>query len=87
MSVRIITISHASEENKVGLYVWSKEYETPQKAIDWLNEVRYLNGLSRQQNLELRTQGFTTTPQKEAVYILHTDEQKQWIKTLVKELV
>lgn len=88
--VRLISIGYttAFDECIVKLHVWPQDFESKQKAIDWLNDKHGLatHELVREKNLQLH-EFCCTTVGREHYFILYQDEQKQWIKTLVKELI
>ena len=85
--VRIISIvySTAYDDDMIGLHAW-QEFDSKQKAIDFINERRHPHGLTPEQNEELRDLSCTTVG-REHYFILYPDEQIQWIKGLVREIL
>lgn len=88
--VKVISIGYttAFDECAVKLSVWPQDFESKQKAIDWLNEKHGIanHPLVFKINHALHELGCATVD-REHFFILYHDEQKQWIKTLVKELI
>ena len=84
MKVRIVSIGYSTvfDDNAVNLHVW-QEFESKQKAIDWIEKKYSLAGVHKK---ELNEFGCTMIG-REHYFILYPSEQKQWIKTLVKELL
>lgn len=87
--VRLISIGYTTAFNEcaVKLSVW-QEFNSKQKVIDFINSKHAGNAgtIDKQKNLELHEFGCTTIG-REHYFILYPDEQNQWIKTLVKEVL
>lgn len=89
--VSLISIGYLSvfDQNMITLHVWG-EFESKEAAINKVNQVTQ-NSLTKEQKDLLEHQGCVTTGSSEQHqqhwFILYPDEQKQWIKTLVRELL